>query len=58
MVDLIVVSGLDLQLLKLKLLFTCVTKQAILMRRLTVLNLPLQLGFLGWTLYQACEAIS
>ncbi len=46
-VDLLVLTYLDLLLLKLKILFALFTKQATLMRRPTVLSLPLQLVFLA-----------
>jgi hypothetical protein len=41
-VDLLVISSLDQQLLKLQTIFSYFTKQATLMRRSTVLSLPLQ----------------
>jgi hypothetical protein len=44
-VDLLVLSNLDQLHLKMLILFTCFTKQVILMRRSTVLSLPLQLVF-------------
>jgi hypothetical protein len=44
-VDLLVLSSLDQLLLKLKLLYAYLTKQATLMRRLTVLSLLPQLVF-------------
>jgi hypothetical protein len=45
MVDLLVLTSSDMLLFKLKILFTCVTKQTTLRRRSTVLSLPLQLVF-------------
>jgi len=45
-VDLLVLTRLDQLIFILKILFTSVTKQATLMRRSTVLILPLQLVFL------------
>jgi hypothetical protein len=47
MVDLLVLTSLDQLIFILKILFTFDTKQAILIRRSTVLSLPLQLVFLG-----------
>jgi hypothetical protein len=44
-VDLLVLTTLDQLLLELKILFTSFTKQAVLMRRSTVLTLPPQLVF-------------
>jgi hypothetical protein len=44
-VDLLVLTSLDQLLLKLKILFTLLTKWAILTRRSTVLSIPLQLVF-------------
>jgi hypothetical protein len=46
-VDLLVLTSLNNMVLIMKILFTFVTKQAILERRSTVLSLPLQLGFPG-----------
>jgi hypothetical protein len=46
-VDLLVLTSLDQLILKLKILFGFVTKQATLMRKSTVLSIPLQLGFPG-----------
>jgi hypothetical protein len=47
-VELLVLTSLDQLLFILKILFTFFTKQATLMRRSTVLSLPLQLVFPGW----------
>jgi hypothetical protein len=47
-VDLLVLTGLDQLIFKLNKIFTFVTKQATLMRRSTVLSLPLQLVFPGY----------
>ncbi len=44
-VDLLVLTSLDHLILILKILFSFFTKQATLIRRSTVLGLPLQLGF-------------
>jgi hypothetical protein len=44
-VDLLVLTSLDQLIFKLKILFAFVTKQATLMRRSTVLSLPLQIVF-------------
>jgi hypothetical protein len=44
-VDLLIITNLDQLPLILQTLFTFFTKQATLMRRSTVLSLPLQLGF-------------
>jgi len=44
-VNLLVLTSLDQLIFKLKILFTFFTKQATLMRRSTVLSLPLQLVF-------------
>jgi hypothetical protein len=44
-VNLLVLTSLDQLIFKLKILFTFVTKQVTLMRRSTVLSLPLQLVF-------------
>jgi hypothetical protein len=49
-VDLLVLTSLYQLLFILKILFSYVTKQAALMRRSTVLSLPFQLAFPGWTL--------
>jgi hypothetical protein len=46
-VDLLALISLDQLLFILKILFTYVTQQATLMRRSTVLSLPLQLVFPG-----------
>jgi hypothetical protein len=46
-VDLLVLTSLDQLIFILKILFTCFTQQATLMRRSTVLSLPLQLVFPG-----------
>ncbi len=48
---LLVLTSLDQLILKMKVLFTFVTEQAILMRRSTVLSLSLQLVFLVLTLH-------
>ncbi len=45
--DLLVLFSLYKLIFELKILFTCVTKQATLMRRSTVPSLPLQLEFPG-----------
>jgi hypothetical protein len=50
MVDLLVLTCLNLLILVLKILFDFVTKQTTLMRRSTVLSLPLQKVFPGQTL--------
>jgi hypothetical protein len=44
-VDLLVLTNLDQLLFIIKILFKCFIKQAALLRRLTVLSLPLQLVF-------------
>ncbi len=49
-VDLHVPTGLNQLLFIEKIFFTFFTKQAILMRGSTVLNLPLQLAVHGWTI--------
>ncbi len=49
-VDLLVLTSLDQLILILKIVFTVVTKQAVLMRRSAVLILPLQLVFPGYTM--------
>ncbi len=46
-VDLLVQTTLDHSLFILNIWFTCVTKEAVLIRRSTVLSLPLQLSFHG-----------
>ncbi len=45
MIDLLVLTGLDTLILKSKIFFIFVTKQATLIRRLTAQSLPLQLVF-------------
>jgi hypothetical protein len=49
MVELLVLTNLDLLLFKIEKLFTFFTTQATLMRRSTVLRLPSQLVFLAST---------
>jgi hypothetical protein len=49
MADLLVLTSLDQLLLIMKILFMCLTKQGILMRRSTVLSLPFQFVFPGRT---------
>jgi hypothetical protein len=55
MVDLLVLTSLEKLLLKTKILLMCFTKQAILMRRSTLLSLPLQLVFPGVTYGFLCR---
>jgi hypothetical protein len=55
--DLLVLTSLDVVLLKLKLLFTSVLKQATLMRRSNVLSLPLQLVFCGATNFSGLTSL-
>ncbi len=50
-VDLLVLTSLGQLVFILKLLFSFVTKYAALMRRSTVLSLPLQLVFLGFKMH-------
>jgi hypothetical protein len=47
-IDLLVLTSLDLLLFIMETLFTCLQKQATLMRRSIVLRLPLQLVFPDW----------
>jgi len=56
--DLLVLTSLDVVLLKLKLLFTSVLKQATLMRRSNVLSLPLQLVFCGATNFSGLTSLT
>jgi hypothetical protein len=49
-VDLLVLTSLDQLLFIMKILFKCFTKQATVLRRSTVLSLPLKLVFPGLSL--------